>query len=211
MLSYFLPTLYGSLAFPFSTQNSNLPKYQVANAVSANIEHPKPAALWSGLLLYRVPAWSYTSVQTGSHTALVLGNSLTIMNEFINDQTTWKYTKGEKGISCPCVEHLDLWNREEKPFRFSIWSEEAPKLKSGLDLLVSSTEIWAVGSAFQWSSDLTWNQSVAYSGFVFQLRCVATWNSNNLVVAKPNICWQIWDWTVGENQPRRRHRSLNQS
>lgn len=50
MLSYFLPTLYGSLSFPFFSQNTNLPKYQVANAVSANIECLKPAVMiWAAV------------------------------------------------------------------------------------------------------------------------------------------------------------------
>lgn len=101
MLSYFLPTLYGSLGFPFFSQNTSLPKYQIANAVSANIACPKPAVLSSGLLLHRVPAWSCTSVHTCSHSALVLWNGLTIVNELMNDQTTRKHTKGgQKYFSC---------------------------------------------------------------------------------------------------------------
>lgn len=117
-----------------------------------------------------------------------------------------------KGISCPCVEHLDLWNREEKPFSILYMiKKDSPSWKAVQIFWCHplNSEQWVEHSS--WVLISTWAQSLAYSAFFFQLRCVTTWKNDNLVVARPNICWQSWNWAVSENQPRKRNRSLNQS
>lgn len=57
---------------------------------------------------------------------------------------------------------------------------------------------YVASGSFWLSRDPTWTQSLVCSDFVFQVRCVATWKSNNLVLAKKPACWQyvrMW-WLV---------------
>lgn len=153
MLSYFLPTLYGSLSFPFFSQNTNLPKYQVANAVSANIECLKPAVMiWAavtqGSCLALVPVCKFVPTRywcLGMVSQSWMSTWMTKLQENV-------LQRENKGISCPCVEHLDLWNREEKPF-------------SILYMIKKDSPSWKAAQIF-WCHPLNSEQWVVHSSWV---------------------------------------------
>ena len=130
MLSYFLFTLYRmSLTFPFFSQNTKLLILFLWMLNVSNLQNHDRGCYYTGF----VPAGSCICVQTFPQSPGCLGMVTYVWTSSWMTKLQENIQREDKGISCLCVEHVDLWNGEEKPFSILYSIQKSPSWKKHPD------------------------------------------------------------------------------